>query len=130
MTFNPQPSDALDPQTSKAVDKALDRYKSAITDNSGSAWEQEERITEAKAAIAALLTEAVQATHDIYPDKEYYYSQKALDAAVTEARISELENTGFDKRLNDPILHCYGDNPITKAERLAELRQQGGNLND
>jgi hypothetical protein len=50
------------------IDEIFDLYKAAITNDSGTAWEQEERISEAKAAHSAMVAEILGATIEpVYP---------------------------------------------------------------
>lgn len=48
-----------------------------------------------------------------------------LNDAVLAGRIEKLDNLGFDKRLDDPILYCKTHPAISRAERIAELHRKG-----
>src|SRR5260221_13363638 len=59
-------------------------------------------------------------------DDEVQYAMQAIEALIVrkqkEARISEQNHLGFDKRLDNPILYCEGDRTISQDERLKQLR--------
>lgn len=50
------------------------------------------------------------------------YLRTAITKKLRSERLDELKQLGFDKRLDNPIIYCGGDNPITLAERMAQLQ--------
>ena len=63
-------------------------------------------------AINKLITDAVEATHALYPDKAKYYSQEAVDKLILEGRKDELVLAGQ---------HLQFKNPNYAIDRIAQL---------
>jgi len=54
------------------------------------------------------------------------YLAQATRRAEVEGAIRELENLGFDKRLDDPILYCGEDRQVPRKDRIEALKRQLG----
>lgn len=78
----------------KKLEEALEQYGLAITDNSGTAFDQEERIADAKQSLKALISDTVEEIIGEDESSEILTRRAVVDMSgmVVSAPLERMEN--------------------------------------